>query len=122
MATRGGGVLCRDPQTGKWKAVRTDPANPHSLPSDRRATQSWRTWAADPANPKALLSDSVAAILVDRFGAVWLGGNKGLSRYDPKKDRFESWRSEGDKPPLPARVFSLLETPMAVSSWEPAMA
>ncbi|HET8900160.1 MAG TPA: ATP-binding protein [Rhodanobacteraceae bacterium] len=50
----------------------------------------WRHHADDPAS---LASNDVSALLIDRDGAVWAGGEGGgVNRYDPVSNGFRHWR------------------------------
>lgn len=71
FGTIGGGLNRYDPRTGKFKAYRHDPKNPHSLSRD-----------------------TVLSLLVDAKGTIWVGTEDGLNRYDPQRDDFQVFRSE----------------------------
>ena len=49
-------------------------------------------------DPNSLISDNVYAIFGDRNGHMWVGQQGGLSRYEPARDRFTSYRPVPDHP------------------------
>lgn len=56
----------------------------------------------------SLSDNEVVSLFVDKGGRLWVGGSKGLARYDYEHDSFERYAfPDGRKP----RVNSLLETP-----------
>jgi ligand-binding sensor domain-containing protein/signal transduction histidine kinase len=67
LATLYAGVHRFDPVTGEFTIFRSAPA------------------------PGSLSSDAVAAILVDRSGAIWAGTESGLDRWDPVTRTFKAY-------------------------------
>ena len=61
----GGGVNSFDPQTGVWNRY------PH-----------------DPKNTNSMGKGSIEGIAEDRSGMLWFGSTDGLTRYNPKTNRF----------------------------------
>ena len=65
VGTFNGGLLRFDRASGRFKAYRHDPENPHSLSSD-----------------------VVSRMLVDRDGTLWVATWDGLERFGPKTEQF----------------------------------
>ena len=64
---------------------RFDPTAP-----DSRAFTNYRH---NPANPNSLPTNELFAVETDKAGMVWLGGrDSGLIRYDPRQNRFTTFR------------------------------
>ncbi len=78
-------------------------------PSAETTTHYRRT----PSDPSALGSHRIRALLEDKQGHVWVGGEEGLDRYDPATDRFTRYRHDpNDSGTLASNiVWSLAETP-----------
>ena len=54
---------------------------------------SFRVFRSDPAKPESLSNNNVTALLIDRQGRIWCGGEgSGLNRLDVETERFEHWR------------------------------
>ncbi|MEO5624121.1 MAG: two-component regulator propeller domain-containing protein, partial [Dokdonella sp.] len=52
----------------------------------------FRVYRHDPADPASLLSNDVSAILIDRAGTLWCGGEtSGLNRLDVDGKTFQHW-------------------------------
>ncbi|WP_306582284.1 hybrid sensor histidine kinase/response regulator [Dokdonella sp.] len=53
----------------------------------------FRIYRHDPAEPASIASNDVSALLVDRDGRLWCGGEaSGLNRLEPDGTRFRHWR------------------------------
>lgn len=50
----------------------------------------------DPANPNSLCDNFVWSILEDKTGKLWIGTNRGLSRFDPAAQRFQNFTSNAN--------------------------
>jgi ligand-binding sensor domain-containing protein/signal transduction histidine kinase len=74
FGTLGGGLNRYDRRSGRFKAYRHNPADPHSLSHD-----------------------NVLGLFVDHKGTVWAGTEDGLSAFDPAAERFRVYRPQ--KPP-----------------------
>ena len=70
FGTGGAGLDRFDRHTGRFKAYRHDPANPHSLSHD-----------------------TVLNLFVDHKGTLWAGTEDGLNAFDPKTDRFRVFKA-----------------------------
>ena len=66
VGTVNGGVAVRDAETGRFRALRHDERDPHSVPSDQ-----------------------VFALLEDSTGRVWIGTQRGVAWWDDAQARFE---------------------------------
>jgi len=53
------------------------------------------------ADIKSLTSDYTIAIMSDKDDTIWIGTDKGLSRYDPDFDRFDRFYVDPSKPESP---------------------
>jgi len=56
----------------------------------------------------SISDNEIAALYVDKGGNLWVGGSKGLARYDYEHDAFKRYKFPDNRLP---RVNSLLETP-----------
>jgi len=113
LATKGGGVARWERRTDQFQIFRHDSSRADSLASDQVRTllidRDGAIWAGtydsgldrlDPATGAArhfrhrdgdshsLPSDAVYALYADHAGRVWVGGDGGLSRYDPATGGF----------------------------------
>ena len=50
----------------------------------------------DSNDPESLSSDTVAVILRDKQGILWIGTHGGLDQYDPKTNKFIHYRNQAD--------------------------
>ena len=58
-----------------------------------------RSYYFDPEDSGSLPSNNVRTLLLDSRGTLWVGTRAGgLSRYDPRTDRFDSWRPDPTNP------------------------
>jgi ligand-binding sensor domain-containing protein/signal transduction histidine kinase len=60
---------------------------------DRRTGQ-LKTYRHNPADPHSLSNDIVSRLLVDHKGTLWAATWDGLNRFDPKTERFTSYKSD----------------------------
>lgn len=84
VATVGGGIGRRDPQSGRFTWFRHDPADPDSLPSDR-----------------------VFALARDPGGTLWAGTWSGLARWDSGQGGFRRVRTRQGDEAAPGIISSL---------------
>ena len=54
------------------------------------STETFRTWRGDPAVRRGPRSASVDALAATGDGRLWIGGDGGLSRFDPRSDEFST--------------------------------
>ena len=52
----------------------------------------------DPDDPHSLANDTVITILEDQVGALWLGTEKGLDRFDPAAETFTHYQTQNGLP------------------------
>jgi signal transduction histidine kinase/ligand-binding sensor domain-containing protein/CheY-like chemotaxis protein len=72
----------------------------------------------DPADPSSLSANHVSTILVDRGGALWVGGNgTGLNRYDPKLGGFRHWREGPGDNGLPGNDVTAIAQTLDGAVW-----
>lgn len=108
-----------DPKTERFVRYQHDPNTPNSLLgnnlSDIDLDTQGRVWTVnfgdgatlfdprnhtfkrftkDETNPNSLATKWAIAVEVASDGLVWIGGESGLSRYDPKTERFTSFTVE----------------------------
>lgn len=108
-----------DPKTEKFVRYQHDPDNPNSLLGNNLSDidvdaqgqvwtvnfgdgatlfdphkRSFKRFTKDEKNPNSLATKWAIAVEVASDGLVWIGGESGLSRYDPKTDRFTSFTVE----------------------------
>ena len=58
----------------------------------------FRVFRHDPADPASLASNDVSAVLIDRSGTLWCGGEaSGLNRLDADGKRFRHWTHRPDE-------------------------
>ncbi len=115
IGTEGGGLSRLNPRTGSFKNYAWVPGNANSL-SDNRVISLYMhdqdtLWAGTRGGglnrltlsngrftayraAQGLANDTVYAILADLKGFLWLSTNLGLSRFDPKRDRFRNYTVE----------------------------
>jgi ligand-binding sensor domain-containing protein/signal transduction histidine kinase len=109
--------------TGRFFHHKADPTNPETSLRDNFVTQIYEsptgtfwvgtgegldqfdrkskvfTHITDPSNPEGAASASVAALLEDRDGFLWVGtSGKGLYRLDQKKSAFRYYQTEAGNP------------------------
>jgi signal transduction histidine kinase/ligand-binding sensor domain-containing protein/DNA-binding response OmpR family regulator len=75
-------------------------------------TETFKRYRHDSANPLSIRGNTINCLLNDRNGILWIGtGNRGgLSRYDPKSDKFTSFtRNPGDSSWQIGNILSLYE-------------
>jgi diguanylate cyclase (GGDEF)-like protein len=135
VGSDGGGVVWRDAELGRFRAMEAGPAaQPESISQVRALhfDRGGRLWVAtrgaglhvidtarhqavayrhDPANEDSLSSDSVYAMAEDLSGAVWIGTAAGLDRLNQTTGRFEHFAARiagtGSAPPTPIQVNAL---------------
>ncbi|MCB9036548.1 MAG: response regulator [Lewinellaceae bacterium] len=69
------GLYQLNPNTGSLKAYRHNPEDPHSIPHDE-----------------------ILAITEGRSGAIWIGSQGGLSRFDRETQQFKTYRHDARDP------------------------
>ncbi len=77
------GSVSLDPKNNLWVATREG-----LLRVDANA-QTHQLYRHNPANPNSLGRDLLYSVLADKQGFIWAGGEGGLSRFDPIRNRFE---------------------------------
>ncbi len=75
--------LSVDPKNNLWVATR------EGLLRIDATTQTHQLYRHNPANPNSLGRDLLYSVLADKQGFIWAGGEGGLSRFDPVRNRFE---------------------------------
>lgn len=50
--------------------------------------KAYRLYRHNPQEPNSIVANHLYAVLADRQGQIWVGGPRGLSRFDPLKGRF----------------------------------
>lgn len=118
VATQAAGISIYRPESDDFDSLRHQPDQPDSLSSDgviALAAQAdgviWIGYGAtgldryDPTTRRFahfrtpdLAHDTVRALLVDRRGALWLGGGDGLQRLRAGSNRFERIASDPEDP------------------------
>jgi diguanylate cyclase (GGDEF)-like protein len=114
LATDGGGVIRRNPSTGKYEPLAERIANAGEATDLKRTRtvlfdSAGRLWIGGRdggvarldlrtrqlerfrhrgESPNSLSSDSVFALFQDRSGTVWVGTETGLDRFEPQSRRF----------------------------------
>jgi len=73
-----------------------------------RRTEAVRTFRNRRGDPGSLSNDYVAALLVDRQGILWAATDYGLSRYDERKQQFQTFKPDEKNP---TRYHSIAEDP-----------
>jgi diguanylate cyclase (GGDEF)-like protein len=115
LGTDGGGLNRFDRRSGEFRHFKHDPNDPKSLGSDTvfslRVDAAGRLWVGTRGAGLALLearsgastsfrhftqreglaNDVVYGILPDGDGNLWLSTNNGLSRFDPRAERFKNY-------------------------------
>jgi signal transduction histidine kinase/ligand-binding sensor domain-containing protein/CheY-like chemotaxis protein len=135
IGTNGGGVNKLDRNRDRLMVYKKDPKNPSSLQSDfvtavikdkdgtlwvgsyagglsrlDSGSTEWIHYQHDPKNPKSLPNDIINGLAVDRNNILWIATNEGLSRFDKKKNVFQSYYGGELKggPLADITVFSIL--------------
>lgn len=123
-----GGLDLFDPHTGRFTHFQHDPADPNSLPDNQITELyvspsgilwigtwygglthldpvAWQagevrfvTYRHDPNKPNSLSDNSVWAIHQDRTGALWIGTQVGLNRFDLTRQVFTHYREKDGLP------------------------
>jgi two-component sensor histidine kinase/ligand-binding sensor domain-containing protein len=52
----------------------------------------------DNSNPNSIIGQSVLSLFEDKNGIIWIGTNKGLSKYNPRLDQFTNYRHDKKNP------------------------
>ena len=121
FGTYGGGLNRFDRATGRFTAYRREENKPDSLSSDRvlsllldhegtlwvgtgggglnrldKKTGRFKSWLHRPGDPNSPPDDDIKVIREDHEGVLWLGSNRGLSRFDPRTERFAVYQNTAD--------------------------
>jgi signal transduction histidine kinase/CheY-like chemotaxis protein len=65
----------------------------------RYDSREFRVFRHDPGRPGSLPANDVSAVMVDRAGRVWAGGEgTGLNRYEPATHGFHHWLHDAAQP------------------------
>jgi signal transduction histidine kinase/ligand-binding sensor domain-containing protein/CheY-like chemotaxis protein len=65
----------------------------------RYDSRDFKVFRHDPARSDSLPANDVSAVMVDRAGRVWAGGEgTGLNRYEPAANGFHHWMHDATKP------------------------
>ena len=94
VAGGGCGLVRFDERTGRFKHYRHKPGDPHSL-----------------------LSDNVLVIYGDRSGQMWVGQQRGISRFDPATDGFINYRPDPDNPDDSANWIEAIHQDRSGTMW-----
>ncbi|MFC2171435.1 two-component regulator propeller domain-containing protein [Acidobacteriota bacterium] len=126
IGTFNGGVNRYDPRTEHFERIQNDPDNPESLsnniinvifedskgalwfgtdkglnrlvPAETGAgTGKFVRFLHDPQNPHTLTNDSVKAICEDSSGALWIGTDAGLAKFDRDTGLFTRFSNKPDE-------------------------
>jgi len=135
IGTNGGGINKLDRNRDRLVLYKKDPKNPSSLQSDfvtavvkdkdgtlwvgsyagglsrlDVGSSKWVHYQHNPKNANSLPNDIINGLAVDRNNILWIATNEGLSRYDKKKNVFQSYFGGELKPgPLvDMTVYSIL--------------
>ncbi len=135
IGTNGGGINKLDRHRDRLILYKKDPKKPTSLQSDNvtavikdldgtlwvgayggglsrldATSNEWIHYQHEPKNPSSLPNNIVNGLAVDRDNILWIATNEGLSRYDKKRNRFQSFYGGELKPgPLAdITVYSIL--------------
>lgn len=114
VGTQGGGLARFDRDRGEFSSYRSNPEDPSTLGSDfvfalheardgvlwvgtygggiarlDRASGRFRRYTTDDGLP----SNSVYGLLEDETGRLWISTSRGLSRFDPTRESFHTFRA-----------------------------
>ncbi len=115
----------------RFKNYLADPTNPHALPDGQivaiapdsgglwlgtlssslvrfdAATEAFRTWRADPNGRTGPRSATINALVEAPDHRLWIGGDAGLDRFDPRSGAFERWNLShaDDRQPEVGRIL-----------------
>ncbi|MEH6635090.1 MAG: two-component regulator propeller domain-containing protein [Halioglobus sp.] len=64
----------------------------------QKETDDFITLKKIPGDPNSLSHDNVIALFQDSLGIIWVGTEKGLNRFDPTTNTFESFFSDNSRP------------------------
>ena len=65
----------------------------------RYDSREFKVFRHDPARPDSLPANDVSAVMVDRAGRVWAGGEgTGLNRFQPETNDFRHWMHDPARP------------------------
>jgi len=68
----------------------------HGLVSYDPRTQSYKNYRHDPINSNSLSSDQVHVLFFDHSGALWIGTDDGLDRFDPRTQQIHVYKVESE--------------------------
>jgi ligand-binding sensor domain-containing protein/signal transduction histidine kinase len=68
----------------------------HGLVSYDPRTQRYRNYRHDPTDINSLSSDQVHVLFFDHSGALWIGTDDGLDRFDPRTQQFQVYKVESE--------------------------
>ncbi|SDK98468.1 Signal transduction histidine kinase [Catalinimonas alkaloidigena] len=111
IGTQGNGLHRYDPRSHQYDIYRHDPQDPHSLGDNAvlslqidRQQNVWvgtynggislwndghfLRYQSDYLDPKSLQGSWITSLLEDRSGIIWAGHDNGLSKFDPRGQRF----------------------------------
>jgi len=115
IGTLGGGLNSLDQATGRWSRYQPDPSDPHrqrslsqlavcASPTEpgpvwigthysglyrfNRKTRRFRQMGHDPNDGGSLLPNRIITLFEDREGALWIGANNSLHRFDSTTRSF----------------------------------
>ncbi len=118
FGTSGAGLIAYDPETGRFKIFKSDPAHPRTLSDDWIMTQyldrAGNLWIGTrsglnklqipqkkithikkiPADPQSLLDNNVNAIYEDRQRRLWVGTAGGLSVFDAQSKLIANYKND----------------------------
>ncbi len=76
---------------------------------------------ADPAKPDRISDNTINSLFCDSEGLIWIGNNKGVDCWDPKKERFIQLPESGSFPPRGSIICCFTESTdglILIGSWE----
>jgi len=118
LGTAGAGLIAYDPETGRFKIFKSNPAHPRTLSDDwilaqliDRAGNLWIGTRSglnklqssrkkithvkkNSADPESLLDNSVNGIFEDRQGRLWVGTAGGLSVFDAQSKLLANYKND----------------------------
>lgn len=118
LGTSGAGLLAYDPETGRFKIFKSDPAHPRTLSDDwilaqyvDRAGNLWIGTRSGlnklkisqkkithikkiPDDPQSLIDNNVNAIYEDRQRRLWVGTTGGLSVFDAQSKLIANYKND----------------------------